>query len=504
MKEIKKNVVMGHEAITEMVEGLKIAADAIRLSYGPCGLNAAIQHDLRPYKVIANDANTIVQALEVDDPIQNMGLSFAKELMEKSDKDSGDGRKSTLILATEILDQGLKSELKGLELKRELDALIPLIEAKINEQKRIIGVEEVGRVAAIAGESVTLGETLQSIYGKIGKDGIIIPESSGTFSTSFSFVEGVRFTDTGYLSPYMVHDEVANKESRKETKAIYENPTILVTKRKIGHLNDINPLLETLQRKGIKDLVIFTDDMDSGVASIMVKAHQDHVLNILIIKAPVIWKQYVFEDFAKITGSTIIEDATGLNFKNLELKHLGTCGRIEVDKEDTIVTGIADIGEHIAELKAEGSEDSLRRLAWLQTKTAILKLGANNESELSYLRLKCYDAINSSRLALKDGVVEGGGICLLDISYSMPDTIAGNILKKALKAPFIQNVANMGVEKATWGNEIQDAASVVKSAVRNAISLASTILTTGLVITFPPKTPEQIAAEALQNKGFRM
>lgn len=501
---MKSNVTQGQEATERLIAGIKVATQAIRPTYGARGLNAVIEHEFMPYHVVANDAQTIVQAIEVEGDVEKQGLSFMKELMAKADKDSGDGRKTTAILLEDILDLGLKSDLKGLELKKELDALIPLIEQRINDQKRIITEAEVSNVAAIAGESKELGRTLGEIYQHIGKDGIIIPEGSGTYTTSYSFIEGVRFTDTGFLSPFMVHDEEARKENRKETKAIYENPLILVTKRKIAHLNDINPLLKTLDARSIKDLVIFTDDMDSGVASIMVKAHQDHVLNILIIKAPVLWKQYVFEDFAKITGATIVEDATGINYKNLELKHLGTCGRLEVDKEETIVTGIADISEHIAELRAEGSTDSQRRLAWLQTKTAILKLGANNESELSYLRLKCYDAINSSRLALKDGVVAGGGSCLWDVADTMPKTTAGDILRYALRSPLTQNLTNMGLSSPSWGLEIQDAAAVVKNAVRNAISLASTILTTGLVITFPAKTSEQIAAEALQNKGFRM
>lgn len=485
------NIIIGKEATEGMLKGIKRATQAIRLSYGPKGTNAVVESDMYPYHQVANDAQTIIQSIYLEDPIEKRGLGFLKELSDKANKDSGDGRKTTCIIAEEILEQGLNSELSGMELKRELDALIPVIEQRINEQKKSITESEVKSVATIAGESEFIGNLLGDIYQKIGKDGIIIPESSGTYKTTYDIIEGVRFTDTGFLSPYMVRDETAAKEGRKETKAVYENPTILVTKRKISHLNDINPLLETLSKQGKKDLVIFTDDMDSGVASIMVKAHQDKILNILIIKAPVLWKNYIFEDFAKITGSTIVEDATGINFKNLELKHLGTCGKITVDKDETIVVGIANISDHIAELGKMGDNDSLLRLSWLQTKTAILKLGANSESELSYLRLKTEDAINSSRLALRDGVVAGGGVCLAVIAGLLPKTTAGNILSNALMAPLNQNLKNMNMTNWNWGPEVLDASVVVKNAVRNAISLASTILTTNIVITLPKKEDKQ-------------
>lgn len=503
----KSNVTIGKEALEGMMRGIKVATQAIRLSYGPKGVNATVEHEQYPYHVVANDAQTIIQAIQVDDPLEKQGLSFLKELSDKANKDSGDGRKTTCIIAEEILEQAIASDISGIELKRELDALIPFIESKIDEQKKNITEQDVEAVATIAGESVFIGKTLGDIYKRIGKDGIILPEASGTYETSFSIIDGVRFTGTGYLSPYMVRDEEARKDGRKETKAVYENPTILVTKRKIAHLNDINPLLETLQAQGKKDLVIFTDDMDSGVASIMVKAHQDKIINVLIIKAPVIFKNYVFEDFAKITGATIVEDATGINFANLEFKHLGSCGKITVDKDETTVVGIADISDHLAELKTEGSTESKYRLSYLQTKTAILKLGANNESELSYKRLKCEDAINASRLALKDGVVAGGGVCLWKVSKELPQkTMGDSIVRMALQGPLIQNLFNMRMEakgEYDFGPEVIDAAAVVKNAVRNAISLASTILTTGIVVTLPQKNQAQLLAEAAQNNKYK-
>lgn len=498
----ESNVVTGKKAMKGMMKGISIATEAIRMSYGPSGCNAAVENEFYPFHMVANDAQTIIQAIQAEGKLEKRGLAFLKELSDKANKDSGDGRKTTCIIAEEILKAASSSGISGISLKKELDSLIPFIETKINERKKTISEAGIGAVAAIAGESEETGRLLQEIYERIGKDGIIIPEASDSYSTSWSVIEGVRLAGTGYLSPYMAHDEDARKDGRPETKAVYENPIVLVTKRKIEKDSEIASLIDASVNTG-KPLVIFTDDMDSGVAFRMIATHKAKAAKLLIIKAPVLWKGYVFEDFAKVTGSTIVEDAAGVNFKNLQMSHLGTCEKLIVDKDETLIIGGADISGHIASLRSEGSSDSKLRLSWLATKTCILKLGANSESELSYIRLKCEDAINSSRLALRDGTVEGGGKCLDSIADEMPDTAAGNILRTALKAPLAQNLANMGKSEADWGEEILDAAAVAKNAVRNAISLASTILTTGIVISFPDKTPEQIAAEAMRSKGIR-
>lgn len=493
---METNVTTGKITAESLLKGIKVAADAMRISYGPKGLNGVIERDINPGHEVANDAFTLVQAMRIlNDSVTNIGLNFAKELMAKADSTSADGRKTTLLIATQIIEEALKLDLSGMEIKRELDALIPTVEAEIDSQKQLITENEVEGVATIASESKRIGGLLNSIYKVIGKDGIVHVEGSGTYQDDIKFIEGVRFHMTGFLSPYMVHDEQAVKDGRKETQAVYENPVVLVTKRKIAHINDINPLLETImvnEKYKNKALVIFTDDMDSNVASLLIDLHKSKKLNVLIIKAPILWKNYIFEDFAKITGSTIIEDATGLNFKNLPLSALGTCGKIIVDKEETTVTEIDDISSHVEELKKEGTYDSKLRLSWLQTKTAILKLGANSESELSYLRLKAADGINSSKLALKDGVVIGGGYCLHSILDKLPDTVAGNILKKALDVPF-----------SIIGNEdpnIKDASIVVKNAVRNAVSLASTILTLGIAIHTPQMSEQELVLAQLSAK----
>lgn len=490
---MQNNVNTNKEALEKVIAGTKLATNAIRVTYGTRGMNAIIACDETPFNMIANDAQTIVQAIHTIDPFEKIGLNAYKEMVAKQNEISGDGRKTTAIIYDTILTLGKDLDYPRMQLKEELDALIPVIEAKIDEQKCVITVDDVEKVATIAGESAKIGALLGDIYKVIGKDGIIHLENSGTKDTSWSFIEGVRFEGATMLSSAMVHDEQAVKDGLAEIKAVYENPLILVTKRKISHVNDINPILVSMMTAGKKDLVIFTDDMDSGVAAQLIESHKERRYNILIIKNSSIWKNYAFEDFAKCVGATVVEDSTGINFKNFKLSYMGTCGKIVTDNKETVLLGTQDISAHIANLNAEGSNDSKLRVSWLTTKTAIVLLGANSETELYYYRLKCTDAVNASRLALMDGVVKGGGECLNDISYDMPSTEAGVILAQALQAPYEQNCKNIGGTSAPFSENVIDASLVTKNAVRSAIAHASTLLTVGVVIPFLPKTDEELA-----------
>lgn len=507
------------EPFNGMARGIRKTAEIIGSTLGPAGGNVSLQEKLEPKHQIINDGATLVSRILFKDELEQMGHDFLREATERSNVSSGDGSSTTVCILNSLLQEGIK-QMKGngisrMQLKEELDACLPLIEKEIDSMTKSIGVEDVPAVAAIASEDVEVAQILGEIYKKIGKEGIIHLEGSGSYQTSFQLIEGVRFVDTGMLSPYMVNDEGARKAGRKESRAVYEKPSILVTKRKIENIGDIEPLLQALIAKGEKTLVIFTDDMDSNVARLLVELQKNpkRSLNILIIKAPTLWKQYVFDDFSKITGSAVVEDAAGINFKNLELAHLGTCGTLIVDKEETTVIGIHNIGYHIEELKKENTTDSKLRLSWLTTKTAILKLGAKSETELSWRKYKCEDAIHSSRLALKAGVVIGGGACLLNVSNRMPSSLGGKILAKALKAPIIQIMHNAGqatpmdggFDGMTFTSEtmgydaksrkivdmfeanIIDSAEVVKNACRNSLGIASTLLTIHAAIVLPPE-----------------
>lgn len=504
------NIIQDQEYIQGMLNGIKRISNFIRPTYGGWGTNIIVASKMSPGHLITNDAQVIIKALKFENIAEKRLLALIKELCNKTDKESGNARKTTILLAEKILTEGYAYEGNKNQLKRDLDAFIPFIESEIDKQTKQITVGEVEAVATTASENADTGKLLKEIYQKIGKNGIIHPQGSGTSETTYKFIDGVRFDGTGFLSPYMAHDEEAKKDKVQESKAVYENPLILVTKKKILNDDDINPLLKEITDGENRNLVIFTQDMDSNVASMLIELHKHggftdkfgnfKTLNVLIIKAPVLWRDYVFEDFAKCTGATIIEDSTGKNFKNMKLSDLGTCGKIVVDAEETVLIGTKDITEHIKKLKEKGDDDSKLRLSWLTNKTAILKLGANSETDLSLKRLKCHDAIRSSELALKSGVVKGGGICLDSVADRLPDTPAGNILKTALKDPRNQQVLN---SKTTDVPEnIVDSAQTQKYAVRNAIGIASTILTANGYVYIPEKTPQEIAYELSINKNY--
>lgn len=508
----KSNTVIGREALEGMMQGMKVATDAIRVTYGHKGCNAVIEQDLYPFHVVTNDAQTIIQAQWVEGKLPERGLAFLKELSDNAEKDSGNGRKTTLIIADEIIKRGYEANVSTMEMKRSLTECLPNIIATIDSIKTPIGLEDIESVATTASENPEIGKIIAEIYHKVGKDGVIQTECVlGQNGHKYQVIEGVRFQRTGYLSPDMVYDEEARKEKRKETRAVYENPVILVTKKKISNLKEINPLLIKLENLNKKDLVIFTSDMESSIASLMIDAHKNPKAfpNILIVKAPVVMRDMIYEDFAKCVGATIVEDATGVTFNNLTLEHLGTCGKIIVDKEETLLIGTQDMSEHINELKQLGDNDSLLRAQWLSTKTAILRLGGEDESTLSYLRAKTSDAINSSTLALKDGVVLGGGVCLDEVAEKikeLPETIGTKILYEALKEPKRQiekNAEEPVIKEDIIKNNILDATLVIKNAVSNSISLIGTLLTAGVVISKPEKNPQQIAHDILSGVGAR-
>lgn len=494
-------------ALPPLAEGIRKAHDIVAPTLGAKGSNVVLQAKLPPYAITTNDGATIIKAIELSDPIEAMGLGFLKEAVERSNGNSGDGSTSTCVILNAIVQEGLKSGKTGLEIKESLDECLPIILKAIDGQTKEITVEDIPAVARIAGESEELARTLGDIYKTIGQNGIVHLQGSGTYETSFSLIEGVRFGGTGFLSPFM---------ATEKNKAVYEKPAILVTKRKIERISEIEPLLGALMAQNTKTLVIFADDMDSNVARALIELQKNdkRQINILIIKAPIFWKGYVFEDFAKVTGATIVEDTSGVTFKNLRLDHLGTCDTIITDKEETIVIGIKDISEHIESIKDDESlpsDDKKVRLTYLSTKTAILKLGAKSETELTYLRLKAEDAIHSSRLALQGGIVAGGGVALMNVSYEMPDTIGGRILRTALTSPILQITKNAGNDNFVIGTErapdgfhdgynaktgqmvnmidagIIDAAIVVKRAVQNALGIASTLLTISSAITLSPE-----------------
>lgn len=506
----KDNIYSDHEARVKLFAGIGKIVDAISTSYGAAGSNAVIESDLYPFHKIVNDGKAIAESIKLQDPVENMGANIAKETADKSDKISGDGRKTSLILLGAILQEGMKHKVSPMELKRSLDDCLDTILNSLDEETKDIKAEDIGAIATIAtiaSESETLGKVFEEIYRIIGKDGIVNLDNSGTPDTHYEIIEGVRLLGAGFHYPYMVNED-------KGRQAVYNYPKILITKQKLGNINELDKILKTVSGNGRDELVIFCDEIDPNVSGALAYLHHGQTpqgkpiqsFKTLVIKAPTLWKDWMFEDFARITGASIIGEP-GKTLKNFKIEYLGNCDKIMTSKEETVVLGIKDISNHLKVLEDLNTDDSKIRIARLRTKTATLKLGANSESELSYIRGKALDARNASFLALNGGVVIGGGIALLHASRKLPDTIGGKILREALKYPFKVIVTNFGKEPTEilnmmegeiehegfdakqgrivdmWEAGILDPATVVKNSIINALSVASMVLTTKAVVT---------------------
>ncbi len=486
----KDNYLSDQEAVLKLVAGIEKGVNVIKTSYGSTGSNTMIRSSLRPFHEVTNDGKKQLDALRLADPYEDIGLDMLKEGADKTDKESGDARKSTAILIGGITAEGIKVKEDPMTLKRSLDECHPIILKSIDEQTKTITVDEVGFVASVASENPKLGVIFQEIYQKIGKDGIVTLDNSNLPETSYDITEGVKLTGCGFTYPYMANAD-------KGRKCEFVNPYILITKQKIMTVSQLDGLMKTLYTKHNRDeLVIFCEDMDVSVsqslAYFQIQGFQDEKgqtikFKTLVIKAPTLWKDWLYEDFAKITGATIIDPTQGTTLKNIQLSHLGSCDKIITSKEETVVLGTRDISQHIQVIKDQGTDESKIRVSRLQTKTAVLKLGANSESDLSHLMGKALDARNSSWLALQGGVVHGGGIALKNAINAIPSSIGGNVLKKALAYPLKQICENEGlsekeITKRVTTENIYDAAIVVKTAITNALSIASTALTVRNVI----------------------
>lgn len=498
------NFLTGSDARDALMRGVNAVADAVKGTLGAGGYNAVLESDLRPGHLITNDGVSIAREIVMTDPYENMGANLMKEVATRADKESGDGTTTAITLAQAILKEGLTIDASPMEIKRSLDECLPIILKSLDDQKREITVNEVGTVASISAEDETLGALFQEIYTKIGKDGIIELDNSNTYETFYEIKEGVRLRDTGLLSPYM---------ATEGTRAVYHKPRIIIATQKIAALSDINNLYSSLEKEGIKEVVILAQEIEQSVLAALAFTQSRGIFKTLIIKAPVLFRDWIFEDFAAITGATIIGPETGVTWKTVTLAHLGSCDKIVVGKEETTVLGIKDISKHLTKLEELVKEDEQIkvRIAWLKTKAAVLKLGANSESELSYKRLKAEDARNASYLALQDGIVAGGGLALVNASYTMPNTVGGTLLRQALTFPLEQIMSNAGF-KTNWtlfkDNErgfdakagkmahmfdagIVDPCRVVKNSVKNAISVAGVVLTAQVVVTKPKKEEER-------------
>lgn len=507
----KDNLHTGQEARCRLIAGIRKAADAAGVTMGTGGGNGLLEAIEHPGHMVTNDGATIIAAIKLADPIEEMGRKVLLEAVSRANKVNGDGSSTTAVLTAAILEEGLNQleRASPMEIKRSLEDCIPVVEESLKAQKREIDVSGVGPVAAISAEDEEIGKRIQEIYEQIGKDGIIHWDISKTPTDSYTIGHGLTVEDASYYSPYMC-DATENGQSTNRIKI--KNPDILLIKQKISSAAEFNDLFAALYAREKKDVVVFCDEVDPLVVPDLVKTRMIRGFRTVLVKMPVLWKDWWYEDLALASGAKIIDPAAGLPLRSARLEHLGSFENILVTKDATYIDGIKDVSERIAELEAENTDDSKLRASRLNTKTARYFVGAQSDSALSYRRLKVEDAISAAWHALHGGIVPGGGSALVVATDSLPDTIGGAILCLALLSPAKQIAVNSGRPDIVIGEDyragrgfdsksgafvdmfeanITDPTTVVLNAFKNAVSVAAAVLTANTVITLPREEPDK-------------
>jgi chaperonin GroEL len=504
------NLYTGQDARQKLMDGIVKVAEAVSATLGTSGNNSIIEVIENPQHYVTNDGYSIANSIKLADPLEEMGRKILLESINRANRQSGDGSSSTATLTAAILKEGMKyiDRYSPMEIKNSLESCIPLIESFVNSQKKEITVDSVAQVATISAEDEEIGKTIQEIYQKIGKDGIIDWDVSKTAKDSYTIGSGVTIHDAGYVSPYMCD---IDESGRFSNNIRWKNPKILLCRQKITSASDFEELFSTLFAKNCRELVIFCDEIEVPVIVSFVQTRALRGFKSVVVKMPVIWKEEWWQDVALATGAKIIDSVSGLSLANMTTDDLGTVENITITKDATFLDGVKDLSVRIAVLQEEGSDESLQRAQRLNTKTARYFVGAHSDSALAYRRLKVEDAINAANCALKNGVVPGGGVALLNVSKQLKNIGCGGfILKEALQSPINCIIANSGVKRddvskifstdvsLTGFNSktrdieqnmitagILDPTDVVLNSIRNAIGVAASVLTVGTVVTLP-------------------
>lgn len=511
--------------------GVDKLADSVKVTLGPKGRNVVLDKGFGP-PTITNDGVTIAKEVELEDKIENLGAEIIKEVAEKTNDVAGDGTTTAVVLAQSIISEGLKNVAAGanpLALKRGIEKGVEKIVKGLKKlSKQITAKEEMAQVATIAAENKEIGNLIAEIMQEIGKDGVITVEESKTFGIQKEIVKGLQF-DRGYISPYMITDA-------ERMEAVFEDPYIFITDKKISSLKEILPVLEKVAQTGKKELVIIADEVEGDALATLVVNKIRGVFNALAIKAPGFGdrRKEMLEDIAAVTGSQVISEEVGLKIENIDLKQLGTARRVVASKENTtIIEGKGEKGEIDARVKqikkelrvsdSEFDKEKLQeRLAKLVGGVAVIKVGAATEVEQKAKQHKTEDALSAAKAAVEEGVVPGGGVALLRAISALDelkleeDELTGvNILRKALEAPIRQIAQNAGLDGAVIAQKVKegeqgfgfnaqtmeyqdlmqsgivDPTKVVRSALENASSAASMFLTTEVVIAEKPEEKKE-------------
>ncbi len=518
-----KQILYQEEARKKLKTGVDKLANAVRVTIGPKGRNVVLDKGFGS-PTITNDGVSIAKEIELEDKVENLGAEIVKEVAEKTNDVAGDGTTTAVVLTQSMVAEGLKNVTAGanpLAIRRGIEkGVVKVVEALKKMAKPVTTKDEMAQVATISAESREMGELISEAMEEVGKDGVITVEESKGFGLSKEVVRGLQF-DRGYISPYMITDA-------ERMEAVYEDPYILITDRKISAINDILPVLEKVAQAGKKELVIIADEVEGEALATLVVNKLRGTFNTLAVKAPGFGdrKKEMLEDIAIVTGGEVISEEKGLKLDSVELNILGSARRVVSTKENTtIVEGkgekekiearIKQIRKEIKESDSDFDKEKLQeRLAKLAGGVAVIKVGAATEVEQKAKQHKIEDALAATRAAVEEGIVPGGGTALLrasavleEVKVDKEEKIGIDILKRALEGPVRQIAQNAGIDGAVVVQKIResenenygfnaqtmeyedlmksgivDPTKVVRSALQNAASAASILLTTECVV----------------------
>ena len=523
---MSKEIKFSSDARSAMVRGVDILADTVKVTLGPKGRNVVLEKSFGS-PLITNDGVTIAKEIELEDHFENMGAKLVSEVASKTNDIAGDGTTTATVLTQAIVREGIKNVTAGanpIGIRRGIEAAVAAaVETLKNNAIPVANKEAIAQVAAVSSRSEKVGEYISEAMEKVGKDGVITIEESRGMETELEVVEGMQF-DRGYLSQYMVTDS-------EKMVADLENPYILITDKKISNIQEILPLLESILQSN-RPLLIIADDVDGEALPTLVLNKIRGTFNVVAVKAPGFGdrRKAMLEDIAILTGGTVITEDLGLELKDATIEALGQAARVTVDKDSTVIVEGAGnpeaISHRVAVIKSQietttsefDREKFQERLAKLSGGVAVIKVGAATETELKEMKLRIEDALNATRAAVEEGIVAGGGTALVNVIPAVADleltgdeATGRNIVLRALEEPVRQIAHNAGFEGSIvidrlknaevgtgfnaatgeWVNMIDqgiiDPVKVSRSALQNAASVASLILTTEAVVANKPE-----------------
>ena len=518
-----KEIKYGAEAREALGAGVNKLADTVRVTLGPKGRNVVLDKSYGA-PLITNDGVTIAKEIELEDPFENMGAQLVKEVATKTNDVAGDGTTTATVLAQAMVDEGIKNLAAGANpiilrrgMKKATDCAV---EAIANMSSKVTGKDQIAKVASISAGDEEVGQLVADAMEKVSNDGVITIEESKTMKTELDVVEGMQF-DRGYISAYMATD-------MDKMEAVLDNPYILITDKKISNIQEILPLLEQIVQNGAK-LLIIAEDVEGEALTTLIVNKLRGTFNVVAVKAPGYGdrRKEMLKDIAILTGGQVISEELGLELKDATFEQLGRAKSVKVQKQNTVIVDgegskdeiearIAQIKAQIAETTSEFDKEKLQeRLAKLSGGVAVIRVGAATETEMKENKLRLEDALAATKAAVEEGIIAGGGSAYIHASKEvakLADTLSGdektgaNLILKALEAPLYHIAHNAGLEGAVIINKVKesnvgtgfdalheeyvdmvqagilDPAKVTRSALQNATSVASTLLTTESVV----------------------